>query len=115
MLSLKLLLLLASLSPAAAGPQVMLLGPQAKSDATQAEVISVDVADLQDQLEAGLRARRSEEFAFIARVVQFVEQGKLRRQLVAETFQWAREKQPYPYVYFQRAMKLRAAKEGVQL
>jgi hypothetical protein len=115
MLSIKLLLLLASLSPAAVPPQFSLAQQLATSDVVAAEEISADVADLKEQLEAGLRARRPAEFGFIEKVVLYVELGHIKRQLVAETFQWAREKQPYPFPYFERAMKLRAAKLGVEL
>jgi hypothetical protein len=76
---------------------------------------AAQIADLREQLEKGLRARRPEEFAFIARVVEFVESGQLSSQLVRETFQWARRKRPYPYPYFERAMRLRALHVGVLL
>ncbi len=65
------------------------------------------VADLKSQLEAGLRARRPEEFAFIARIVELVDIGKLSPKLVIETFHWSRRKRPYPYQYFERAIKIR--------
>ncbi|MEM8677781.1 MAG: hypothetical protein AAGF97_00370 [Planctomycetota bacterium] len=72
--------------------------------------------DLKTQLETGLRARRPQEFAFIDEVVKLVDEGKLTRKLVQETFDWARKKRvTYPYVYFERAMQIRAAKVGVQL
>ena len=70
-------------------------------------------ASLKDQLEKGLRARRPEEFAFIGRVVALVDDGKLPVKLVRGTFGWARRKKPYPFPYFERALKLRAAKIGV--
>ena len=73
------------------------------------------VADLKSQLEAGLRARRPEEFAFIARVVELVDTGKLSPKLVIETFHWSRRKRPYPYQYFERAIKIRALRAGVQI
>ena len=38
---------------------------------------AAEVADLQDQLEAGLKARRPVEFQFIARVVLLVRQDRL--------------------------------------
>ena len=108
MLSLKILLMLAALAqPATLESQL--------ADAAVPEVIAVDTGDLQDKLEVGLRIRRPQEFAFVALVVGKVEAGTLPRQLVEETFLWARKKQPYPYVYFERAMKIRAAKEGVDL
>jgi hypothetical protein len=70
-------------------------------------------ADLKQQLEAGLYARRPAEFAFIARVVQLVDQGQLPESLVKSTFAWARRKRPYPLVYFERALRLRARKIGI--
>jgi len=76
---------------------------------------AANIADLQEQLEDGLLARRPAEFKFIARVVKLVEQNKLPRKLVVETFQYARKKRPYPYVYFERALKIRAARIGVKL
>ena len=66
------------------------------------------VADLKTQLESGLRARRPQEFRFIARVVRLVERKRLTMKIVQETFHWARRKRPYPYPYFERAMKIRA-------
>ena len=73
------------------------------------------VASFKRQLEAGLRARRPQEFAFIARVVQQVDENHLSKKLVLETFQWSRRKRPYPYQYFERAMRIRAAQVGVAL
>jgi hypothetical protein len=73
------------------------------------------VASLKSQLEAGLRARRPEEFLFVALIVERVEEGKLPRQLVLETFRWAQRRQPYPFPYFRRALTLRARRLGVSL
>lgn len=66
--------------------------------------------NFKQQLEQGLYARRPEEFEFIARVVRMVDENQLPRQLVESTFQWARKKRPYPYVYFERGLKVRAAR-----
>jgi len=68
---------------------------------------------LQEMLEKGLQARRPVEFAFIERVVQQVDAGTLPVDLVRGTFDWARNKRPYPYPYFERALKLRAARQGI--
>ena len=75
----------------------------------------IEVANLQDQLENGLQARLPGEFAFIARVVEMVEANQLPLELVKSTFQWARRKKPYPFPYFERALRLRAAKLGIQI
>ena len=72
------------------------------------------VTDLKTTLEKGLRARRPAEFEFLERVVTFVENGKLPRSLVTSTFLWARKKPDgRQVVYFQQALKTRAAKIGV--
>jgi hypothetical protein len=71
--------------------------------------------NFKQQLEQGLYARRPEEFAFIARVVRMVELNQLSRLLVDSTFQWARKKRPYPYVYFERGLKVRAARLGINV
>jgi hypothetical protein len=76
---------------------------------------AAQVADLQEQLEFGLKTRRPAEIAFIARVVTLVEQDRLPLALVKSTFQWARPKQPRPFPYFERAMRIRAARIGVQI
>ena len=76
---------------------------------------SAQVADLKQTLEKGLKARRPAEFAFIAKVVNLVNQKKLTLRLVLSTFKWARNKRPHPYPYFQRAMRTQAAKLGVTI
>lgn len=79
----------------------------------QSVASGIRVPDLQTTLEMGLRARRPEEFAFIGRVVKMVEDGDLPLKLVKGTFNWARKKRPYPYPYFERSLKLQAAKRGI--
>ena len=75
----------------------------------------LQVADLKDQLEGGLKARLPREFAFIAHVVDKVESGDLPLEMVMGTFHWARRKRPYPFPYFERALRLRAAQKGIDL
>lgn len=72
-------------------------------------------SSLKDLLEKGLRARRPEEFQFIAVVVRKVEAGALPKEIVQSTFLWARRKPTYPFQYFEQALKLRAAELGVKL
>ena len=86
------------------------IGPQFGQTRRYRDGIQVD---FRQQLEKGLYARRPEEFAFIARVVRMVDENQLSRRLVESTFQWARKKRPYPYVYFERGLKVRAARLGV--
>ena len=74
---------------------------------------SAQVATLKEQLESGLRARRPQEFAFIQRVVTMVDRKQLPLKVVKSTFQWARRKKPYQYPFFERALKIRAARLGI--
>lgn len=75
---------------------------------------SRDFATLQEKLEAGLRARRPEEFAYIAMLVDRVRHGLLPEQLVLNVFNWARKKNvKYPFQYFVRALPILAARVGI--
>ncbi len=71
--------------------------------------------DLRATLEKGLRARRPQEFRYLAQIAQMVTDGDLPESLVRTTFGWARTKRPYPFQYFQRAMQVRARKLGIAL
>jgi hypothetical protein len=75
------------------------------------------VTQLRDQLEKGLRARKQEEFDFIEKVLDLVENGKLPATLVRATMGYARRKakRKYPFPYFERALRLRAARLGVTI
>ena len=70
---------------------------------------------LRKTLEAGLKARRPQEFAFLALVARRVDEGVLPRSLVESTFFWARRQGRTPFVYFQSGIRLRAKRLGVEL
>lgn len=74
-----------------------------------------DEPTLQETLETGLKARRPEEFAFVARVVNLVDQNVLPLKLVQSTFLWARRQPRHPFQYFEKAMQVQAARLGVDL
>jgi len=79
---------------------------------------AVDAIGLKSQLEKGLRARRPQEFAFVAVVVEMVENETLPLDLVKGTFLWARKKAlttRYPFPYFERALRERAGKLGIKI
>ncbi|HUG68079.1 MAG TPA: hypothetical protein VMM76_10015 [Pirellulaceae bacterium] len=85
-------------------------------ESVAAQTISANVADLKQQLESGLKARRPQEFAFIATVVEMVSNDHLPLDLVMSTFIWTRQNpqaKEYPFVYFQRALRERAKKLGI--
>jgi hypothetical protein len=64
-------------------------------------------------LEKGLRARRPVEFKFIDQVLDLVDEGKLPTKLVERCFLWSRNKQPYPFPYFERSVREQARGIGV--
>ena len=71
--------------------------------------------DLQTTLQTGLKARRPQEFAFIAQVVEMVGDGTLPRSMVVTSFLWARKHRPYPFPYFEFGLRAQAAQVGVQI
>lgn len=71
--------------------------------------------DLKTTLEKGLRARRPVEFQFIKQTTDLVDAGTLPQSVVESTFLWARKKRPYPYPYFERALRERVRKLGITL
>lgn len=87
----------------------------AVSTARADEEGSGQVASLKDQLEKGLRARRSVEFQFLARVAQLVDSGALSRELVQGSFSWTTRKyrdRKTLVPYFEQHLRLRAAQAG---
>ena len=78
--------------------------------------IAIKVAELQDLLEKGLKARRPEEFQFIGKVVVMVKNDQLPVKIVLETFHWVRKNRPKAkslMIYFERVLRIRAAKAGI--
>ena len=71
--------------------------------------------DLRNILEVGLRAGTPHQKEFISLVVVRVEQNVLPLDLVLSTFQWARTKPSGQAVYFERALRLRAAQRGIDI
>ena len=87
-------------------------------DNIEPSVARVEVANLKDQLNAGLRARRPEEFRFIAKIVQMTEQRRLPIKLVLSTFHYVRTKkkdEKFPFIIFVRVLRIRAAELGIRL
>jgi hypothetical protein len=78
---------------------------------------------LYDQLRVGLKAVTKEDLAYIALVVQRVDEGKLPRRMVDATFLWARNRRQQkptnhrlrPIVYFKPALEAQAKKIGVTI
>lgn len=74
------------------------------------------VMGLEDRLKTGLKARRSEENAFIEGVARLVRSGELPAKLVDSTYLWALQRQQkHPYALFERALRIQAGRIGVEL
>jgi hypothetical protein len=79
-------------------------------------MLELNMVQLEDQLVNGLRLTNREQRLFIRRVIHEVEQGRLPRSLVNVVFVWAKEKNAkYPFPYFQIAVRILAARRGVDL
>jgi hypothetical protein len=71
---------------------------------------------LQDQLNARLKATTDERKGFIRFVVQQVELEKLDIKLVVAIERYAMRRNPqFPFPFFERAIRIEAAKRGVTL
>lgn len=81
---------------------------EAQADELPAE-LQIELSEL---LHTGLRTRLPEEEAFIDHVVDLVARKKLPLDLVVGTFLWARRRPPYPFPYFERGLRIRAARAG---
>ncbi len=82
---------------------------------SRAQTARLDLSELKEQLTFGLRARGSRDHLFIDRIVAMVRTKKLSLEMVESTFLWARRKQPYPFPYFERALRIRAAEAGIDI
>ena len=77
---------------------------------------AAEVADLKEQLEKGLRATRPDQAAFIDKIVKLVAQDRLPRRIVNASFSWARKRRPsYHFPFFERALRILAAREGIKI
>jgi hypothetical protein len=88
----------------------------APAHASPAAETTQQIENLKQTLEQVLRARRQEEFDFIAKVVGLVDDGTLPRSMVESTLFWVRKKNPKrPFQYFEQALRVRAKAIGVEL
>jgi hypothetical protein len=70
-------------------------------------------ADLKEALENDLEARQPKEHAFIAKVIEFIEAGKITESVVRSTYLWAKKKPRRKFQYFERGLRFRATKLGI--
>lgn len=70
----------------------------------------------EQQLNAILKTRRTEERKFISDIVANVRAGKLPSKLIQTSFRWVQKKRPttnFPFIYFERVLRLQATKAGI--
>ena len=87
-----------------------------ESETGSSGLVSLKLSDdFENQMNVILRSRRPVEFEFVSTVVKMVEQDQLPLDLVQSTLLWVRKKKDceYPFVYFERALRVRAAKLGI--
>ena len=73
--------------------------------------------EFERQLNAMLKTRRDEEKEFIGLVVNQIRLGRIPSKLVSTSFEWVRNKRPttkYPFVYFERVLRLQAERLGLE-
>jgi hypothetical protein len=83
--------------------------------AQQSNPSTPQVADLQEQLEKGLRARRPIEVQFLGRVIQLVNQGRLTREVVQGSFSFVIKKyrdKKYLVPIFEQTLRRRLSLDG---
>ncbi len=74
------------------------------------------IANLEEQLRYGLKARLPTELAFVRRIVELVEEERLPVDAVLAAMNWARKnRQPYPFPYFAGAIRALAARRGIRV
>lgn len=74
------------------------------------------VEQYEQKLNAILKTRSDQERLFIAQLVANVRAGTVPLKLVSTSFQWVRENRPlanYPFVYFEKVLRLQADRIGV--
>lgn len=79
--------------------------------------VSNQFIEFERQLNAMLKTRRDEEREFVGLVVNQIRVGELPSKLVTTSFEWVRNKRPstkYPFVYFERVLRLQAERLGLE-
>ena len=77
------------------------------------EQLSKNWQQYDKQLRAVLKARFPEEKNFVSQLTLMVQEEKLPKKLIDSAWLWVRSKRPntpYPFVYFERVIRLQAAR-----
>lgn len=108
-IALRLVAIVISLAAATATCRAQMIVPPAASGGTR-------VATLQEVLVTNLRATRSEQREFLRRVERAVAERRIDTPLVMAVMRYSqRRNPPYPFPYFERALRHEASKRGVHL
>ena len=94
-----------------------LAAPASADDFTPSPGERARYVEYERQLNAILKTRLDEEKMFVAEVVDQVRLGKIPSKLVNTSFDWVLKKRPntnYPFVYFERVLRLQADRLGIE-
>ncbi len=72
----------------------------------------------EEKINALLKTRRDEEKQFIAELMAKVRTGEIPEPLIETSYKWVLNKKPdtkYPFVYFERVLRLQAQKLAVEI
>lgn len=86
-------------------------------DFNEAErMLDLNMVELADQLNMGLRLTTTDQKQFVQSVLTAVRQKRIPRSMVNVVFVWSKNKNAkYPFIYFQIAMRTLASRRGVEL
>jgi len=87
-----------------------------EGDFLEQELTPELVEQYEQKLNAILRTRSDQERVFIAQLVANVRSGTVPIKLVSTSFRWVQENRPlsnYPFIYFEKVLRLQADRIGV--
>ena len=70
------------------------------------------------KIQAILKTRLPEEKEFVSKVLKLVREGKLPERVMETSYKWSLNKHPdsnYPFVYFERVLRIQANKLRIEL
>ena len=85
---------------------------------TTDEGVELRFKEYEEKIQAILKTRLPEEKEFVSEVLKLVRQGKLPERVMETSYKWALNKHPdsnYPFVYFERVLRIQANKLKIEL
>ena len=85
---------------------------------TTDEGVELRFAEYEEKIQAILKTRLPEEKEFVSKVLKLVREGKLPERVMETSYKWALNKHPdsnYPFVYFERVLRIQANKLRIEL